>query len=1267
MKKQLLSIIIALTGATTSVYAQQPGSLDATFNGKGIKNFAFVSTLLTEQVTASYLQPDGKLLVAMNASAGNTGDTVSYIVRFMPDGKEDVSFGTGGRKELDANFLFGNTSYFVSYAIALQSDGTIILGGTRRNYDYDYACIVSLNPDGSFNESFANGLSCVVLGEAGNMIRSLQIHQKTGNIWACGGSPTYGSSMFFTCALTRTGQTFMGDGGIISGNYFPDTYNYEYATSSVMKGDILYMGGTVRSFDNQKHLGIMAINVTTGNKVNKFFDNGEGGGAVIFSAPPEFSNTYNEGTTLCFTPDSLSLFIGGYSVDLDDATNVKFVVAKVGLKNGGYIDQTFSDDGMKIYHINGSSQNYLRAMVIDPSGRMLLAGTVNSEVDRWTLLRVLPNGNVDKTFGASGEKIYDGNNGNRIIESPYPIGVHYNKTSKKYVLTGYAYNPVTSFVAGLVKQITYKGEADNSFGASSERIIANGKEESALVRNIAVRSDGKMIIGGPSQDADDGNHFLAMLNEDGSQDKTFGAINLSAFVSNLLFLSKGITTSAVKITDIKVQSDNNKILVAGHYVDASLDGNYDMFILRLNPDGTLDAKFNGSGCYNTQHSSGLDYKTQGITLRSDGGIVWYGYFYNYFQDETSYYHALMQFNANGARNEEFNANSGIYIYTEPVSSVDDFSKSMDVIVRSDNKIIVASSASNTDGNEDFLVFRLSSLGVLDTDFGTSGDGKVMVDYGYMADQTTASVALTSDNRIVVGGRTHDEGSDDNLLLMLTEKGEKDVTFGNGGLAPLNRASGTEGIGYVTVKDNKIIATGYKFVFDEGLGGDRSYLSVMRFTLAGLLDNTFIDRGYTVIKDAYILASVVANNKLYFAGSDRKLEGTTVFKGLTGRVVLGSGPVIKVTNLQAVSYNKFLGDAPFLLAPVSNSPGAKQYSVSSTGAGCVAVDASTGLVTMNCATVNSGPVVIRVIQPVTSGFTADTAYSTINVGKGIPKIIFNPQGDTLTSTITLIASSDSDKETYANFYLNGGDDVLSMNGDGTAYIYAIGCANVQVYYNETANYLSGYASTTVCGHLGLIPPTAYNDNITLIYPPEKTTFNPLTNDEAHTGTIKITGIDLDPSTPGIQRTFDSPALGTFEVDTINNVIIYTPFTAFIGKGLISYAVYDSKETRSNVAEFVIDLPQSKVPDLRATELFTPNNDGLNDAFVIGYTILSRKNKLTIFDRNGAELFTRSDYANDWKGELANGKQAENGIYYYTYTEGGDGDEVRELKGSVELRR
>jgi uncharacterized delta-60 repeat protein/gliding motility-associated-like protein len=90
---------------------------------------------------------------------------------------------------------------------------------------------------------------------------------------------------------------------------------------------------------------------------------------------------------------------------------------------------------------------------------------------------------------------------------------------------------------------------------------------------------------------------------------------------------------------------------------------------------------------------------------------------------------------------------------------------------------------------------------------------------------------------------------------------------------------------------------------------------------------------------------------------------------------------------------------------------------------------------------------------------------------------------------------------------------------------------------------------------------------------------------------------------------------------------------------------------------------KQPTLEAPEIITPNDDGLNDYFVIRgvdpKSDLSKK--LTIFDRIGTTVFSSSDYENDWSGTNKNGNRLDPGTYYYVFKNG-----KNSLKGFLEIR-
>ncbi|SHL25962.1 gliding motility-associated C-terminal domain-containing protein [Chitinophaga jiangningensis] len=68
------------------------------------------------------------------------------------------------------------------------------------------------------------------------------------------------------------------------------------------------------------------------------------------------------------------------------------------------------------------------------------------------------------------------------------------------------------------------------------------------------------------------------------------------------------------------------------------------------------------------------------------------------------------------------------------------------------------------------------------------------------------------------------------------------------------------------------------------------------------------------------------------------------------------------------------------------------------------------------------------------------------------------------------------------------------------------------------------------------------------------------------------------------------------------------------------------------------------NLVATNILTPNGDGINDTWVIKNIDMYRQNELKIFDRSGRLLYTAKGYTNNWNGTV-NGQPLAEGTYYY----------------------
>ncbi len=136
------------------------GSLDATFGNAGIvtSDFGPVPDYFADDATAVMIQPDGKIVVA--GDSDGTGYFDFLVARYNNDGSLDTSFGNGGFTKTDVGEGYEDGA---SDAV-LQPDGKIVLAGAAlpSSYDLDFA-VVRYLPDGSLDSSFGNG-GVVVFG-----------------------------------------------------------------------------------------------------------------------------------------------------------------------------------------------------------------------------------------------------------------------------------------------------------------------------------------------------------------------------------------------------------------------------------------------------------------------------------------------------------------------------------------------------------------------------------------------------------------------------------------------------------------------------------------------------------------------------------------------------------------------------------------------------------------------------------------------------------------------------------------------------------------------------------------------------------------------------------------------------------------------------------------------------------------------------------------------------------------------------------------------
>ncbi|MFZ4619541.1 MAG: InlB B-repeat-containing protein [Bacteroidota bacterium] len=188
------------------------------------------------------------------------------------------------------------------------------------------------------------------------------------------------------------------------------------------------------------------------------------------------------------------------------------------------------------------------------------------------------------------------------------------------------------------------------------------------------------------------------------------------------------------------------------------------------------------------------------------------------------------------------------------------------IQSSDGKIIVVGSTNTgTVGtpNSDFLVVRYNKNGTLDQTFGTGG--KVTTDIGSGTDDQARSVAVQSDGRILVAGRSENGGNTDFAVVRYTVNGTLDIGFDGDGKVTTDIGTSQDYCESVVIQSTgKIVAA----------GGTSSQIAVVRYNTDGSLDDTFDGddlSGNGIITTSFgtnpfaFSSAVQSNDKIVLAG------------------------------------------------------------------------------------------------------------------------------------------------------------------------------------------------------------------------------------------------------------------------------------------------------------------------------------------------------------------------------------------------------------------
>ena len=325
------------------------------------------------------------------------------------------------------------------------------------------------------------------------------------------------------------------------------------------------------------------------------------------------------------------------------------------LLDNGYLDPAFANGGVVLqgFNFGGSNDDIASAVAIQPDGKILVAGEVagnpggSGPGPGIGLMRILPDGTADPTFGPNGDgtAYYTPNDTIPVIVNAVVVAhdgsiavvgaineanqdffiVHFSASGSfaafrlvsfdlggnnddiataavirpngKLLVGGYVSRGGGDVDCALVQLLPPDFvNTDDGFGNNNDgtRIVSFNLagDNADFCHALALQPDDKILIGGGAASDASGGTFaaIARLNAGGGQlDDTFG--NAGKLTT---FFESDAAGAINSLRAIAVQSDR-KIVVAGY--GSTLDADrapYDFAMMRMLEDGTLDASFQGS-------------------------------------------------------------------------------------------------------------------------------------------------------------------------------------------------------------------------------------------------------------------------------------------------------------------------------------------------------------------------------------------------------------------------------------------------------------------------------------------------------------------------------------------------------------------------------------------------------------------------------------------------------------------------------------------------
>ena len=350
------------------------------------------------------------------------------------------------------------------------------------------------------------------------------------------------------------------------------------------------------------------------------------------------------------------IVVAGASSDLQNSAD--FAVARYQVN--GELDSAFGVNGKVTADFDDRDD---RASSVDilPDGKILVTGVSEGSDDYFSMVRYMPTGLPDSSFGVNGKVLSD------FFQPVYGRLVAI-QADGKIVVEIFIRRTFPKADCALARYNS-NGKPDSSFGVNGVGDTTHFNR-GFIGEAMTLQPDGRIVIAGYDRISDDGLNFAAVrFNQDGKLDSSFGE-NGNATMFSPFWESEAFA--------IAIQSDG-KIITAG-YIDSLLGD--DFALVRYTINGNADSSFGLNGATTTNFGQRADDYVRSVAIQSDGKIIATG--------QSGKDFALARYTQDGQLDSAFGENGKVTTDFENGEADIGYS----VTIQADGKIIVAGQANN---------------------------------------------------------------------------------------------------------------------------------------------------------------------------------------------------------------------------------------------------------------------------------------------------------------------------------------------------------------------------------------------------------------------------------------------------------------------------------------------------------------------------------------------------------------------------------------------